>query len=161
LQFILVGTGIIKDPAAVKAMSRSGDPGEILRGPLFYGMIFIVLTIVYWLDSPIGIVGLMLMCGGDGLAEIIGRRFGRRQLPWSKSKTWLGSFGMLVGGWTFAAGIVTFFYTLGIFPESLGSYLLSISFVALIGTFVESLPFKDIDNITVTVAAIIIGHLVF
>ena len=32
-QFALVGTGIIKDEAAVQAMSRSGDRREILRGP--------------------------------------------------------------------------------------------------------------------------------
>ena len=31
LQFLLVGTGVIKDESAVKAMSRSGDPREILR----------------------------------------------------------------------------------------------------------------------------------
>ena len=42
-QFLLVGTGIMKDPAAVKAMSRTGDRREILRGPLFYGIAFIIL----------------------------------------------------------------------------------------------------------------------
>lgn len=31
-QFALVGTGLIKDEAAVKAMSRTGDRREILRG---------------------------------------------------------------------------------------------------------------------------------
>ena len=34
VQFILVGVGVIKDEAAVKAMTRSGNPREILRGPL-------------------------------------------------------------------------------------------------------------------------------
>lgn len=38
IQFALVGLGIVKDEAAVKAMSRTGDPREILRGPLFYGI---------------------------------------------------------------------------------------------------------------------------
>ena len=76
VQFILVGFGVIKDDAAVQAMSRSGDPREILRGPTFYGIIFVVATIFYWLDNPIGMVALMLMCGGDGLADIVGRRWG-------------------------------------------------------------------------------------
>ena len=42
----------MKDDAAVQAMTRRGNPREILRGPLFYGIMFVVLTIVYWKDSP-------------------------------------------------------------------------------------------------------------
>ena len=33
LQFVMVGTGLIKDPSAVEAMSRTGDRREILKGP--------------------------------------------------------------------------------------------------------------------------------
>ena len=73
VQFALVGTGIMKDDAAVQAMTRTGNPREILRGPLFYGIVFVVLTVVYWKDSPIGITALMMMCGGDGIADIVGR----------------------------------------------------------------------------------------
>ena len=54
-QFVLVGTGILKDDAAVQAMTRTGNPREILRGPLFYGIMFVLLTVIYWKDSPIGI----------------------------------------------------------------------------------------------------------
>jgi len=54
-------------------MSRNGDRREILRGPLYYGIIFVVMTLVFWKDSPIGMVAVMLMCGGDGLADIMGR----------------------------------------------------------------------------------------
>jgi hypothetical protein len=36
--------GMVKDEAAVKAMSRTGDPREILRGPLFYGIVFVAMT---------------------------------------------------------------------------------------------------------------------
>ena len=53
IQFALVGLGILKDQAAVKAMSRSGNPRELLRGPLFYGIVFVILTIQYWMDSQI------------------------------------------------------------------------------------------------------------
>src|SRR3989304_3987114 len=37
-QFVAVGFGLIKDDAAVKAMTRHRDPKEILRGPLYYGL---------------------------------------------------------------------------------------------------------------------------
>ena len=161
LQFLLIGTGVIKDEASVKAMSRSGDRREILRGPLFYGIIFVFLTIIYWKSSPIGIVGLMLMCGGDGLADIFGRKWGASKLPWNKGKSLAGSIGMLLGGWIFSILIVWIFIANGIFMVSINSYLIPITIISIICTLVESLPIKDVDNITVTLSAVILGHLLF
>lgn len=161
VQFALVGLGVMKDEAAVQAMSRSGDRREILRGPLFYGIVFVVLTVIYWKDSPIGIVGLMLMCGGDGLADIVGRRWGKAKLPWAKDKSWPGSLGMLLGGWSFALGVVWVFVMLGVFPALFGAYLLPVSVIAIAGMLIESLPIKDFDNITVTLTAVLLGHWLF
>src|SRR5512134_2323376 len=98
-QFALVGTGIIKDEAAVKAMSRTGDRREILRGPLFYGLVFVAVTLIYWKDSLIGIPALMMMCGGDGIADIVGRNITSPKLPWSPEKSFAGSISVFVGGW--------------------------------------------------------------
>ena len=161
VQFALIGLGIMKDEAAVKAMSRSGDRREILRGPLFYGIIFIVMTLVYWKTSPIGMVALMLMCGGDGLADIMGRGIQSPKLPWSKDKSLAGSLGMLLGGWALAAFILLIFILVGIFSGPFSTYLLPITIIALVGALVESLPFKDVDNITVTLVAVLLGHLLF
>jgi phytol kinase len=102
LQFAMVGTGIIKDPSAVEAMSRTGDRREILRGPLFYGLAFVVLTILFWRESPIGIVALMVLCGGDGLTDIVGQHMDSAALPWSAKKTVAGSVTMLLGGFILA-----------------------------------------------------------
>jgi phytol kinase len=160
-QFVLVGTGIIKDEAAVQAMSRSGDRHEILRGPLFYGIVFVLLTLVYWKTTPIGVVALMLMCGGDGLADITGRRWGSIKLPWNANKSWAGSLGMLLGGWLLALGIYSVFTAAGIYTKSIGNSLLPLSLIALAGTIVESLPLMDVDNLTVTIAAVLLGYLLF
>jgi phytol kinase len=160
-QFALVGLGLLKDEAAVKAMSRTGDRREILRGPLFYGVVFVVMTLVYWVDSPIGMTGLMLMCGGDGLADVVGRKFGTRKLPWAAGKSWAGSLGMFLGGWIFAAGILGIYVALSLFPSPLTIFLPGLTLIAVAGTIVESLPLKDIDNITVTLTAVLLGHLVF
>ena len=80
-QFAAVGLGLMKDEAAVKAMTRHGDPKEILRGPLYYGVVFVLCTVLFWRNSPVGILALMLMCGGDGLADVVGRRWGAARLP--------------------------------------------------------------------------------
>jgi phytol kinase len=160
-QFALVGLGVMKDEASVKAMSRTGDRREILRGPLFYGIVFVVMTLVYWKDSPIGMVALMLMCGGDGLADIMGRGLKSPKLPWNKDKSWAGSLGMFIGGWALAAFILGMFVLAGIFVGPFTGYLVPITLIALAGTAVESLPLKDVDNITVTLVAVLLGYLLF
>lgn len=160
-QFILIGTGILKDEAKVKTLSRTGDRREILYGPLFYGIIFVILTIVYWYDSPIGITALMVLCGGDGLADILGRRFGRRELPWSTRKTWAGAAGMFFGSWSLSALILLIFTSQGIFTQPMSAFWLPITVISLAATVVESLPLKEIDNITITAAAVILGHLLY
>jgi phytol kinase len=161
LQFVLVGLGVIGDPAAVAAMSRSGDRREILRGPLFYGIAFVLLTVLYWKESPIGIVGLMLMCGGDGLAEVIGKRFGSRRLPWSQGKTWAGMIAMFAGGWLLSVLVLWIFLLAGIFPGSILMYLPAITIISAAATVVESFPMEDIDNITIPLVAVVLGHLLF
>jgi phytol kinase len=138
MQFALIGLGVIKDEASVKAMSRTGDPKEILRGPLYYGIMFVVLTLVYWKDSPIGIIALMMMCGGDGIADIIGRKFASAKLPWGRDKSISGTVSVFAGGFT--------------------NYLLPISVIALAGVVVESLHYKDIDNISMTLISALVGH---
>ena len=161
LQFLLIGTGVIKDEASVKAMSRSGDRREILRGPLYYGIIFVLLTIIYWKNSPIGIIGLTLMCGGDGLADIFGRKWGTEKVPWNIRKSLAGSLGMFLGGWVLSILIIWIFTAAGVFSPAIQSYLLPVTIISVVGTLVESLPLKDIDNFTVTLSSVILGHLLF
>ena len=161
IQFLLVGIGVIKDEAAVQAISRTGDPREILRGPLIYGLVFVVLTIWFWKDSPIGMTALMLLCGGDGLADIVGRRWGKARLPWNQGKSYLGSLGMLAGGWLLAALILGLFVFAGVFPGPWGSYLPAVTWIAIAGTIVESIPTPEIDNLTISITAVVIGMILF
>lgn len=160
-QFFLVGIGAIKDQAAVAAMSRHGDRREILRGPLYYGIVFVFLTILFWKDNPIGIIALMMLCGGDGLADIVGKRFTSGRLPWSKAKSWLGSLSMLVGGWVFSAMVILIYVVANAFTGPYWSYLGPVTIIALVCTLVESIPYRDIDNLTVPAVAVLLGYLFF
>ena len=43
-------------------------------------------------------MAISLMCGGDGLADIVGRRWGSSaRLPWNPAKSWPGSAAMFLG----------------------------------------------------------------
>jgi len=160
-QFFLVGAGILKDPAAVQALSRTGDRREILRGPLIYGVLFVLLTIVYWKDSPIGLIGLMVMCGGDGLADVVGRRLKSTRIPWNPAKTVAGTLAMFLGGFFFSALILGIFIAAGVFLGHMSASLLPLALISLAATLVESLPMRDIDNLTTTLTAVLLGHFFF
>ena len=161
LQFALVGTGVIRDQAAVEAMSRTGIRQEILRGPLFYGIAFVLITIIFWRNSPNGIVALMILCGGDGLADIVGKKVESARLPWSHQKSIAGSLTMFLGGFLLTVGILWIFVEEGYFSAPITQYLIPVGYIAVVATLIESLPFKDVDNITVPLVSVLLGFLVF
>ncbi len=154
LQFALIGLGVLKDEDAVRAMSRSGDRRELLYGPLQYGVIFVLLTLLFWLDSPVGIVALMILCGGDGLADVIGRQWGQAKLPWNPRKSWAGSAAMFLAGFGFALAYLALFARLSVFDLSVAAALLPLALICLAATVVEAVSGQDMDNITITVTAL-------
>ncbi len=162
-QFVLVGAGVIKDPAAVKAMSRTGDRREILRGPLYYGLVFVVCTLAFWRTSPVGILALMLMCGGDGLADLVGRKWGKAKLPFNAAKSWAGSAAMLIGGFVFGFAFVALFDRWGVFDPVLRLPIAAwkTAVIAVAATVVEALPLRDVDNLTTTAVAVALGMALF
>jgi len=161
VQFALTGLGVIKDEASVAAMSRTGDRREILRGPLYYGIAFVVITLIFWKDSPIGMTALMMMCGGDGVADVIGRRFKSAKLLHSPEKSVAGSLGVFFGGWILSAFVLAVYTWVGAFTAPFSQYILPLTVIAIISTVIESMPQRDVDNITVTLAAIIAGYFLF
>lgn len=161
IQFALIGLGVIKDEATVEAICRTGNPREMLLGPLFYGIAFVVLTILYWTDSPIGIVALMLICGGDGMADIIGTKVKSPPLPWSKQKSVAGTLAMFIGGWLLSFVIISIFILAGKFSYQISEIVVPITILAVLGTMVESLPYSDIDNLTVPAITMLAGHFLF
>jgi phytol kinase len=161
IQFALIGLGVIKDEASVRAMSRTGDHREILRGPLFYGIVFVALTILYWKTSPIGMTALMIMCGGDGIADVVGRRIPSPKLPWSREKSVAGMASVLVGGFVLSIFILWIYVSTRVLPGPFAGYAIPTLILSLAGAAVESLPFRDIDNLTVTLVVVLVGYLVF
>jgi phytol kinase len=161
VQFALIGLGFMKDPAAVAGMARTGDPREILRGPLYYGIVFVVLTLVFWNDSLIGIVALMLLCGGDGLADVVGKRIKSPAIPWSPRKSVGGTLAVFAGGLILSAVVLGVYGLAGAIPGGAEIPWPAIIGVIFVGTVVESLPFSDIDNLTVPAVAVLLGYLLY
>ncbi len=161
-QFVLVGVGWVRDEAAVRAMTRDGDRREILRGPLFYGLVFVAFTLLFWRTTPVGIVALMILCAGDGLADVVGRRLGRTPLPYNRGKTLEGSTAMFLGALAVSLAMTLVFQAASVFvPPISRTAVPAIVLISLASTLVESLPLPDVDNLTVSATAAALGLLFF
>ena len=103
----------------------------------------------------------MMLCGGDGIADIVGRRVKSSKLPWSREKSVAGSLSVFAGGWLLTLLIFAIYVGMGEFSGPLSRFLWPVTWIALGATLVESLPFKDVDNVTLPLVAVLLGHLVF
>ncbi|MED6126478.1 hypothetical protein PIB30_078914 [Stylosanthes scabra] len=104
IRMLVIGLGIYKDEATVKSMSRFGDYRELLKGPLYYATTITLASIIYWRTSPISIAAICNLCAGDGLADIVGRRFGNKKIPYNRNKSYAGSIAMAAAGFLASVG---------------------------------------------------------
>ncbi|XP_057800582.1 probable phytol kinase 2, chloroplastic isoform X1 [Salvia miltiorrhiza] len=162
INMLLLGFGIWKNDATVKSMTRNNDHRELLKGPLYYASALTLFTAIYWRTSPIAIAGLCNVCAGDGVADIFGRRFGRRKLPYNRDKTVAGSIAMACAGFFASVGYMIYFLWLGYIQ---GTFKLVVGFlvVSIASAVVESHPKSTEldDNLTVPLAVVFVGSLVF
>ncbi|KAJ7959848.1 Phytol kinase [Quillaja saponaria] len=120
IRMLLVGFGLWKDPATVKLMSRFGDYRELLRGPLYYASTITFTSMVYWRTSPISIATICNLCAGDGTvsADIVGRRFGSKKIPYNSNKSIAGSLAMTSAGFLASIEYMYYFSSFGFIQES-------------------------------------------
>ncbi|KAG6481541.1 hypothetical protein ZIOFF_058145 [Zingiber officinale] len=131
-RMLLLGHGISKNEATVKSMSRYGDHRELLKGPLYYACTITFSTAIFWRTSPIAVAAICNLCAGDAL-----------RISWQ-------------------ALYMHYFHTFGFIEES-WRMVMGFLVASLAAAFVESLPISTEldDNLTVTVASMLVGGLVF
>ncbi|XP_040379489.1 probable phytol kinase 1, chloroplastic [Oryza brachyantha] len=163
IRLLTYGLRLSTDEALVKSVTREGKPEELLRGPLYYVIVLLVSVLVFWRESPIGIISLSMMSGGDGFADIVGRRFGSMKLPFNKKKSWIGSISMFISGYLLSALMLFYFSCLGYFNVCWELALGKLALAALAATVVECIPVTDVvdDNISVPLATMLAAFLLF
>ncbi|MED6108886.1 hypothetical protein PIB30_028348 [Stylosanthes scabra] len=163
LRLLVNGLSLASDEGLVKSVTREGDPKELLRGPLYYVLMLMLCALVFWRESPIGVVSLSMMCGGDGVADILGRRFGSMKIPYNKNKSWAGSISMLVFGFLVSIGMLYYYSIIGLIQLDWVNVVPRIALVSLVATIVESLPITKVvdDNISVPLATMAVASFTF
>ncbi|MFW9848897.1 MAG: diacylglycerol/polyprenol kinase family protein [Candidatus Thorarchaeota archaeon] len=165
LLFVAIGTGKMKNEEFVRSMSRSGDPKELLGGTLYYAILMVVIA-VFWFyvpssgnlvqATPMAFIVIGCLAGGDGLADVIGRKYGgdKKFGIGGAEKTIAGCIGMFVGSFLFGI-ILVFLFSFEVSTFVVVNMIIPILLVSLVVTIVEALSPKGIDNWIVTFVAII------
>ncbi|CAN6703722.1 unnamed protein product [Malus baccata var. baccata] len=163
LRLLLHGFSLVTNEGLVKSVTREGNPKELLRGPLYYVLILILCALVFWRESPVGLISLAMMCGGDGVADIMGRKFGSIKIPYNPKKSWAGSISMFLFGFLISMGMLYYYSFLGYFELNWIQTAEKVAFVALVATLVESLPITEVldDNVSVPLASMAAAYLIF
>ncbi len=169
LLFLAIGTGKIVNEDFVNSMSRSGDPRELLGGTLYYVLFFSVMTVLWYYVPVTGLAGatpavcviIGCLAGGDGLADVIGRKYGgdRKFGIAGAEKTVAGSFGMFIGSFLFSF-ILAAIYSLEI-GFDVFALIIPILVISLVATIVEAITPKGLDNWTVPIIVVVMITLFF
>lgn len=147
-------------PIYTKKFYREGTPKDI--GIIFYPVA--VFFVVLFFPDKLFIAAAIwaIMSFGDGLATIVGIKFGRKKLPWSKDKSWAGSITYLVAG-TAGASLLTW-WTLHPLPageSAMFYYFLFPLILTFISAVFESLPFGLNDNLLVPLVGAFSAYIIF
>jgi phytol kinase len=124
--------------------------GRKSLGTFFYAVSFGVLIAWFWsIQQPYyAVIGILVMTWGDGLAALIGQRFGRHLYKlWGVQKSWEGSLTMLVASYT-VSSLILFTVQGNIWQ----TWVVSLA-VAAIATGLEAFSKLGIDNLTVPVVS--------
>lgn len=131
------------DDEAVRTMTRFGDRKELLRGPLYFTLVMNLLG-TYFYSTPFALTAMGFLTWGDGIAPIVGTRYGKHPYKIFSEKTIEGSITFFVCG---LLGSVLFN---SIFGMNLDIQFLLIC--AVVATIVEGFSPKDFDNILIPLA---------
>ncbi|MGZ7159353.1 MAG: diacylglycerol/polyprenol kinase family protein [Methanobacterium sp.] len=111
-------------------------------GLVYYAISWTILAFLFYNQPWIIAVGIAAMSYGDGMASLVGQRFGKRNYNvFGDNKTYEGSLAMFLT-LIITLGIVLAYY--GVLPSN---YMI-IVIVALVATVLEGITPKGLDNLT-------------
>eukprot|EP00792_Barthelona_sp_PAP020_P009458 TRINITY_DN3296_c2_g3_i1.p1 TRINITY_DN3296_c2_g3~~TRINITY_DN3296_c2_g3_i1.p1 ORF type:complete len:246 (-),score=48.97 TRINITY_DN3296_c2_g3_i1:154-867(-) len=156
---LLSHLNIVKFKHMVNLMTRDDDAQDLIKGPFIYG-IFHALLLFLSCNRLFGAIASAILCGGDGFAEIVGRK-SKKKLPYSKTKTFGGTFGFFIFGSLFANILSIFLISVG-FSFSISRYSKNLFFIieliAFFSAIVESFSKGAFDNLSICITALTMGY---
>ncbi len=163
LLFVAIGTGKVKNEAFVASMSRSGQASELLRGTLYYAILVLIVTLLWFYvpskgiayATPVALIVMGCLAGGDGFADIIGRRYGKHKYRVGGSeKSVEGSIGMFLGSVLFSLLLVGVL-SIEVTQWDLVAFVVPVALFSLGATIIEAVSPKNLDNWTISIGVVL------
>ena len=130
--------------------------GRKSLGTFFYAVSIGVLVAWFWaINKPqYAALGILVMAWGDGLAALVGQKFGKHPYKiWENQKSWEGS-----GTMALVSFIVSSLIFLSVHGNNWQTWIVSLT-VALLATALEAFSVYGIDNLTVPLGSAALGFL--
>ncbi len=115
-------------------------------GTFFYSVSIGLLIAYFWPQGlqAHAVLGILVMTWGDGLAALIGQRFGKHPYAvWGMTKSWEGTATMAIASAIVSVSILSFAYGFS------ASVALTAAIVAAVATGLESFSKFGLDNLSV------------
>jgi dolichol kinase len=135
----------------VNAISRSGEKKEALGGPLVYTIVLLISTLLWFRENPAGVVAVSQMAAGDGMADIVGRRWGSQKWSFAPKKSIAGTAAFVVAAFAVTTGLMALYHATGFLATDVTYKWPVVLGISVACAVVELLPLGE-DNITVPVA---------
>jgi uncharacterized protein (TIGR00297 family) len=128
---------------------RRGIPAGIL----YYPIAVLLLIVCFRHRLDIAAAAWAILAVGDGMATLVGRGVSGARLPWNREKTWAGTSACAATGG--AAGVLLCWWTQpNVTPPAPAWFIVAAPIVAaVVAAFVETIPVRLDDNLSVPFAA--------
>jgi uncharacterized protein (TIGR00297 family) len=151
----LAGTALVFNlfvlPHVATRLYRPGDRARNLHGIVYYPLSVLILLLFFPRRLDIVAAAWGILAAGDGVATLAGRAIGGARWPWNPDKTVAGTLAFIVAG--AAAGIGLALWCRPVATVPLAFALLAVPLAAVTAAFVETIPIKLDDNLSVSLSA--------
>jgi uncharacterized protein (TIGR00297 family) len=137
-------------PRVGRAIYRPADRlRPFAQGIVFYPLAVLLLVLVFPHRPDIAAAAWGILAAGDGMSCILGRRFGRRRIPWNREKSICGSLALFLFGGAAGALLAWWCRPALSVPPSLWFSIGTPFVAALVAALVETIPIRLDDNLSV------------
>jgi phytol kinase len=154
LLFLFKGLSNNTEDPSVKTMTRTGNPRELLRGPLMFAAMMVGIGL-FLFNRVSAVVALGMMTWGDGLAPYFGAKYGKAGFQTlGARKTIIGSLTVFVAG---VIGSVLMLYVTGLASPGIPWAVLLVA--GVVAMIIEALSPHDVDNILIPLSTLLVFYL--
>lgn len=138
-------------PHVAARLYRPGDRARSLHGIIYYPLAVLILLLLFPGRLDIVAAAWGILAAGDGVATLAGRAIGGARWPWNPDKTVAGTIAFIVAGAAAGTALALWCRPVATVPQAFAMFVVPVAAIA--AAFVETIPIKLDDNLSVALSA--------